>query len=96
MIVVSISDNVPTRMTWRKSSLSNVRSVGKFGSEQTVEVGDATIKGECGNCPFSGKAWHSYVWYGGVVVDGNVAYGFHVYIGVDRGMVNGNRGGAPW
>jgi hypothetical protein len=50
--------------------------VGKFGSEQTVDKGDA-VKGEWGICPSYGRADYSYVWYGGMVMDGKVSYGFH-------------------
>jgi hypothetical protein len=49
--------------------------VGKFESEQAVEVGDS-IEGECGNCLSSGTAKYSYVSYDGVVVDGEVSCGF--------------------
>jgi hypothetical protein len=69
--------------------------VGKLGLEQTVEVGD-TVEGECGNCHVSGKTKYIYVWYGGVVVDGEVSCGFNVYIGVAGGVVDDARRNAPW
>jgi hypothetical protein len=94
MVGVSTSDAVPTHVD-KAMELFLECEVGEFGSKQTVEVGDA-VKGKRGNCPSGGKVDYSFGWCGGVVVDDKVSCGFHVYIRVDRGVVDGDCIGASW